>query len=98
MYCDDKKRERQKRGLFFGVGEGEEVAEGTGSHLAPHEGNGFCQGDVFGADAEAILCIAALGNATALHERTEALRGLHGTGGVGIEEAHLGKRCRAHKL
>src|SRR5690606_37994715 len=84
------------RGGSVGVGggaggfvAGEELGDGVEGGGAAHGADGFGEGDVLGADLDAVLGVAAVGDAAGAHEGFEAFICEAFAGLVEVEEAGL---------
>ena len=86
------------KGVWLIVGGAEEVPERLLGGLFADLGDRLGEGDFFGANAGAVLGVAAAGNPTLFHHRVQALGALHISCRMVVKEAHLGDRCRTHKL
>src|SRR5271163_4557053 len=69
---------------------GEEVFDLLDDYVAGHVGDGFGEGELFGAGGDAVLGEAALLDAAVAGEGAEALLFEDGAGGVHVEELDLG--------
>src|SRR5271165_5245173 len=64
----------------------EEVADGLFHDIAADLGNRLSQGNVLGADLDAVLGVATFLDASVAHQRGQAFSFQSCTGGVGIEK------------
>src|SRR5205814_323067 len=76
----------------------EESLDGVDGGLALDGGDGFQQGNVFGADLDAVAGLGAVGDAAFVHQRVEAIVFQGGAGGMIVEEAHLADDGGADEL
>lgn len=60
--------------------------------------NGVCQQDAFGADFNAVLCIAALGDAAIIQKRLISVVFYHSTCGMHVKQKRLGDYRRPYKI
>lgn len=77
---------------------GKDVFDRLAHDLAANFGDGVGQRDVFGADFNAILGVAALLDAAIAHQRVQALFLQSFAGGMSVEEPHLRNGRRADEV
>ena len=78
--------------FFLAIGKTDEISHGLLGDLAAHDGDRFGQGDLFGADAGAVLGITAIANSPLFHEGAKALFGIKLPNWMGIEKPGLRNR------
>src|SRR6202040_3919901 len=76
----------------------EAAEEGFFPGFAVYFGYGFGQGDGFGAGLDAILGVGAFFDTAFAEEGLDAFFGVHGAGGMHVEEADLGDDGRAYEI
>ncbi len=72
--------------------------EGLFGDFAAHDGDRFGQRNLFRADLDAVLGVAAVADAALFHEGAERSSAMQFADGMGIEKAHLGDGCGADEL
>src|SRR5271156_2536455 len=72
--------------------------EGLFPRLAVDFGERFGKRNFFRASLHAILCVGAILDAAMTHRGLHALSGVHPTGGMHVEEAHLAENGGAHEF
>src|SRR5688572_9785988 len=76
----------------------EELLDGVYRHCAVHLEDAFRQRNAFGAYSHAVAGLAAALDAAFFHQRIEARPGMHLSGRVAVEQAHLRDGRRADEV
>lgn len=83
---------------LLAVGRAENVFKGLAAHITSDSSDRLRQRDILGTDLHTVLRVSAVTDASFLHQRAQARGLIELTRGMVVEEAHLCKNLRPHKL